>query len=129
MNSELRATVGRLTTSLAEREGELQRATQIASMNTYALGRVQSSIDELGRTLAASEGVPSQPQVSVLTRMGSGQNHSVVLRGRTTIGRERDNDLPLPIRSVSRHHAVLNPAFRAASVQDLSSTNGVLVNQ
>src|SRR6185312_6819575 len=129
MNSELRATVGRLTTSLAEREGELQRATQIASMNTYALGRVQSSIDELGRTLAASEAVPSQPQVSVLTRIGSVQNHSVVLRGRTTIGRERDNDLPLPMRSVSRHHAVLIPAFRTAFVQDLSSTNGVLVNQ
>ena len=129
MNSELRATVGRLTTSLAEREGELQRATQIASMNTYALGRVQSSIDELGRHLAASEGTPAQTQVSVLTRIGSSQNHSVVLRGRTTIGRDSDNDLPLPMRSVSRHHAVLIPAFRTAFVQDLSSTNGVLVNQ
>jgi chromosome segregation ATPase len=129
MNSELRATVGRLTMSLAEREGELQRATQIASMNTYALGRVQSSIDELGRTLAASEGVSTQAQVSVLTRIGSSQNHSVVLRGRTTIGRDRDNDLPLAMRSVSRHHAMLIPAFRTAFVQDLSSTNGVLVNQ
>ena len=129
MNSELRATVSRLTTSLAEREGELQRATQIASMNTYALGRVQSSIDELGRHLAASEGVPAQAQVSVLTRIDSSQNHSVVLRGRTTIGRDSDNDLPLPMRSVSRHHAVLIPAFRTAFVQDLSSTNGVLVNQ
>jgi myosin protein heavy chain len=129
MNSELRATVGRLTTSVAEREGELQRATQIASMNTYALGRVQSSIDELGRTLAASEGAATQAQVSVLTRIGASQNHSVVLRGRTTIGRERDNDLALPMRSVSRHHAVLIPAFRTAFVQDLSSTNGVLVNQ
>jgi chromosome segregation ATPase len=129
MNSELRTTVGRLTTSLAEREGELQRATQIASMNTYALGRVQSSIDELGRSLAASEGVSIQAQVSVLTRIGSSQNHSVVLRGRTTIGRDRDNDLPLPMRSVSRRHAVLIPAFRTAFVQDLSSTNGVLVNQ
>jgi pSer/pThr/pTyr-binding forkhead associated (FHA) protein len=128
MNSELRATAGRLTTSLAEREGELQRATQIASMNTYALGRVQSSIDELGRTLAASEGVSTQAQVSVLTRIGSSQSHSVVLRGRTTIGRDRDNDLPLAMRSVSRHHAVLIPAFRTAFVQDLSSTNGVLVN-
>ncbi|MGH8181817.1 MAG: FHA domain-containing protein, partial [Steroidobacteraceae bacterium] len=129
INSELRATVGRLNTSLAEREGELQRATQIASMNTYALGRVQTSIDELGRHLAASEGASAQAQVSVLTRLGSSQNHSVVLRGRTTIGRDGDNDLPLAMRSVSRHHAVLTPAFRTAFVQDLSSTNGVLVNQ
>ena len=129
MNSELRATVGQLDTLLAERDAELQRATQMASMNAYALGRVQSSIDDLGRTLTASGGASAQPQVSILTRIDGGQNHSVVLRGRTTIGRDRDNDLPLAMRSVSRHHAVLIPAFRTAFVQDLSSTNGVLVNQ
>ena len=129
MTSELRATVGRLNTSLAERDAELQRATQFASMNAYALGRVQSSIDELGRTLTSPEGASSQAQVSVLTRIDGGQNHSMVLRGRTTIGRDRDNDLALAMRSVSRHHAVLIPAFRAAFVQDLRSTNGVLVNQ
>jgi chromosome segregation ATPase len=129
LNSELRATVGQLDTLLAERDAELQRATQVASMNAYALGRVQTSIDDLGRTLTASGGASSQAQVSILTRIDGGQNHSVVLRGRTTIGRDRDNDLPLAMRSVSRHHAVLIPAFRTAFVQDLSSTNGVLVNQ
>jgi chromosome segregation ATPase len=126
MNSELRATVGQLDTLLAERDAELQRATHIASMNAYALGRVQSSIDELGRSF---EGAPAQAQVSILTRLDNGQNHSVVLRGRTTIGRDRDNDLSLAMRSVSRHHAVLIPGFRTAFVQDLKSTNGVLVNQ
>ncbi|MGB6485523.1 MAG: FHA domain-containing protein [Steroidobacteraceae bacterium] len=129
MNSELRATVGQLDTLLAERDAELQRATQMASMNAYALGRVQTSIDELGRTLTTAESASSQAQVSILTRVDNGQNHSVVLRGRTTIGRDRDNDLPLAMRSVSRHHAVLIPGFRTAFVQDLSSTNGVLVNQ
>jgi len=128
-NSELRATVGQLNRALAEREAELQRATQIASMNAYALERVQSSIDELGRTLTSPAGAATQAQVSVLTRIDGGQNHSVVLRGRTTIGRDRDNDLPLAMRSVSRHHAVLIPAFRTAFVQDLKSTNGVLVNR
>ncbi|MGH8291358.1 MAG: FHA domain-containing protein [Steroidobacteraceae bacterium] len=129
MNAELRATVGQLDTLLAERDAELQRATQIASMNADALGRVQSSIDELGRSLTASEGASPHAQVSILTRIDSGQNHSVVLRGRTTIGRDRDNDLSLAMRSVSRHHAVLIPTFRTAFVQDLRSTNGVLVNQ
>jgi len=129
MNAELRVTVGQLDTLLAERDAELQRTTQIASMNAYALGRVQSSIDQLGRSLTASESASGQAQVSILTRIDSGQNHSVVLRGRTTIGRDRDNDLALAMRSVSRHHAVLMPGFRTAFVQDLSSTNGVLVNQ
>ena len=127
MNSELRATVGQLDALLAERDAELQRTTQIASINAQALGRVQSSIDELGRTLTTSEGAAAQ--VSILTRIDNGQNHSVVLRGRTTIGRDRDNDLALAMRSVSRHHAVLIPAFRTAFIQDLSSTNGVRINQ
>jgi DNA repair exonuclease SbcCD ATPase subunit len=129
MISELRSTVGQLDTLVAERDAELQRATQMASMNAYALGRVQTSIDELGRTLTAPEGASAQALVSILTRVDNGQNHSVVLRGRTTIGRDRDNDLSLAMRSVSRHHAVLIPGFRTAFVQDLSSTNGVLVNQ
>lgn len=129
MNGNLRAMAEHLNTSLSEREAELQRATQFASMNAYALVRVQSSIDELGRSLTASEGGSTQAQVSILTRIDNGQNHSVVLRGRTTIGRDRDNDLSLAMRSVSRRHAVLIPAFRTAFVQDLRSTNGVLVNQ
>jgi FHA domain len=129
MNVELRATVRRLHASLAERETELQQATRIASMNTYALGRVQSSIDELGRGLSASGSAPAQPQTSVLTRIDDGHNHSTVLRGWTTIGRDPDNELPLTMRSVSRRHALLIPVFRNALLQDLGSTNGVLVNQ
>jgi hypothetical protein len=129
MNVELRAAVKQLHASLAERDAELQRATRIASTNAYALGRVQSSIDELGRDLSDSEGAPPQTQASILTRIDGGRNHSFVLRGRTTIGRDPDNDLALETESVSRHHAVLIPAFRSALVQDLGSTNGVLVNR
>ena len=129
MNLELRATVRQLHASLSERNAELQRATRIAATNAYALGRVQSSIDELGRGLTAPEGAPTQNQVSILTRIDGGRNHSVVLRGRTTIGRDPDNDLSLGTQSVSRHHAVLIPVFRSALLQDLRSTNGVLVNK
>src|SRR5262249_53284250 len=64
-----------------------------------------------------------------LTRIDGGRNHSFVLRARTTIGRNPDNDLSLTMGSVSRHHAVLIPAFRSALLQDLGSTNGVLVNK
>ena len=129
MNVELRATVQRLHASLAERDAELQRATRIASTNAYALGRVQSSIDELGGGLTVTEGAPAETQASILTRIDGGQNHSFVLRARTTIGRDPDNDLSLAMASVSRHHAVLIPASRSALLQDLGSTNGVLVNK
>ncbi|HXI67224.1 MAG TPA: FHA domain-containing protein [Steroidobacteraceae bacterium] len=129
MNVQLRATVKQLHQSLAERDAELQRAARIASTHAYALGRVQSSFDELGRGSTASEAGLAHTQTSILTRIDGGQNHSFVLRGRTTIGRDPDNDLPLPINSVSRYHAVLIPAFRSALLQDLGSTNGVLVNR
>ena len=128
MNVELRATVKQLRASLAERDGELQRATRIASTNAYALGRVQSSIEELSRGPTASEEAPAETHASILTRIDGGQNHSFVLRARTTIGRDPDNDLWLAMGSVSRHHAVMIPAFRSALLQDLGSTNGVLVN-
>jgi len=129
MNVELRATVQRLHASLAQRDAELQRATRIASTNAYALGRVQSSIDELGGGLTVTEDAPAETQASILTRIDGGQNHSFVLRARTTIGRDPDNDLSLAMVSVSRHHAVLIPASRSALLQDLGSTNGVLVNK
>jgi len=129
MNVELRATLKQLHASLAERDAELRRATRIASTNAYALGRVQSSINELSRGLTASEGTPAETQASILTRIDGGKNHSFVLRARTTIGRNADNGLSLAMGSVSRHHAVLIPASRSALLRDPGSTNGVLVNR
>jgi chromosome segregation ATPase len=104
MNAELRATVKRLYTSLAERDAELQRGTADAAAG-------------------------GETQASILTRIDGGRNHSFVLRSRTTIGRNPDNHLSLALTSVSRHHAVLIPAFRSAFLQDLGSTNGVMVNK
>lgn len=129
MNVQLRATLKKLHASLAERDAELRRAARITSTNAYALGRVQSSINELSQDPTESEDAPAETQASILTRIDGGKNHSFVLRARTTIGRNPDNDLSLTMRSVSRHHAVLIPAFRSALLQDLGSTNGVLVNK
>ena len=129
MNVELRATSKQLYASLARRDAELQRAMRIASTNAYALERAQASINELSRGLIASEGAPAETQTSILTRIDGGKNHSFVLRAPTTIGRDPDNDLSLTMGSVSRHHAVLIPASRSALLQDLGSTNGVLVNK
>ena len=129
MNLELRATSKQLHVSLAQRDAELQRAMRIASTNAYALERAQTSINELSRGLIASEAAPAETQASILTRIDGGRNHSFVLRARTTIGRNPDNDLSLTMGSVSRHHAVLIPAVRSALLQDLGSTNGVLVNK
>jgi hypothetical protein len=48
--------------------------------------------------------------------------------GETTIGRRADNDIVLSDRAVSGRHARIHLAQGQATVQDLDSTNGTLVN-
>ena len=51
------------------------------------------------------------------------------LNGRILIGRNRDNDLFLPSRYLSRHHAAILPMSEGHYyIVDLNSANGVLVN-
>ncbi len=47
---------------------------------------------------------------------------------RIAIGRDPDNDVVLPDRSVSRHHAELSPELGRWRIRDLGSTNGVQIN-
>src|SRR5262249_16636904 len=47
---------------------------------------------------------------------------------RTTIGRTPDNEIQIDAHNVSRHHAVLLANAEQCLVEDLNSTNGVLVN-
>jgi len=45
-----------------------------------------------------------------------------------TIGRDAENDVPLPNPQVSRHHARLRRTATAHVIEDLGSTNGTFVN-
>lgn len=130
-NADLRSALEQQRQALTDREAELQRVSRVASSSTYALGRVQSSIDDLGslsNSPAESAAEGEQVPVSVLTRIDSDLNQSFVLRSRATIGRDSDNDIQIDARFVSRHHAAMVPGHRSALVEDLSSTNGVVVN-
>jgi len=51
-----------------------------------------------------------------------------VLGRKTSIGRTPDNDLQIDAKYVSRRHAVILVGPVHAVVEDLNSTNGVLVN-
>jgi hypothetical protein len=51
-----------------------------------------------------------------------------VLGRRTTIGRGLDNDVRIDTKFISRHHAVVLAGPSQTVVEDLRSTNGVLVN-
>lgn len=51
-----------------------------------------------------------------------------VYRGGATIGREAANDIVLPYRQISRHHAKIQCSPPRCTVADLGSTNGTFVN-
>lgn len=62
--------------------------------------------------------------------LSEGQSETVFRLGRrTTIGRAEDNDISLGRSSISRHHAVILAGPRQTVIEDLDSTNGVLVNR
>jgi hypothetical protein len=80
---------------------------------------------------------PSQVLVSLPTMVAQSPTwHLVVhpggqtlaLTGKFSIGRERDNDLYLDDKKLSRHHAVIEAAGKGWQVRDLGSTNGTGVN-
>jgi general secretion pathway protein A len=51
-----------------------------------------------------------------------------VLGRKTSIGRTPDNDMQIDAKYVSRHHAVILAGPAQTIIEDLNSTNGVLVN-
>jgi chromosome segregation ATPase len=51
-----------------------------------------------------------------------------VLGRRTTIGRTPENDVQIDARYISRHHAVILAGPTHTIIEDLNSTNGVVVN-
>jgi len=64
----------------------------------------------------------------LLIRLDGGQEHPYAVGRRTTLGRTPDNDIRLDANFVSRHHAVVLASNKSTIIEDLNSTNGVVVN-
>ncbi|RMF99284.1 MAG: FHA domain-containing protein [Gammaproteobacteria bacterium] len=63
-----------------------------------------------------------------LSRNGEILGRVPLRQRRLLIGRQRQNDLPLPSHYVSRHHALLSERQDGYLLVDLNSTNGTYVN-
>jgi hypothetical protein len=72
---------------------------------------------------------PSGKTLARLVVVADGRNiGELPLReGRTVIGRTVDNDLQIDSRFVSRHHCQIVTTASACVVEDLNSTNGIVV--
>lgn len=110
----------------------VQRLESEAHASAALLGNLQQSMERLGRDDTGSRPalklVAAEPALRVLLRQEGGSELAYPLGRRTTVGRTPENDIQIDTTFVSRHHAVLLSNSDHCIVEDLNSTNGVLVN-
>jgi chromosome segregation ATPase len=129
-NRALRAALERTRGALEEREFLIRRLERSESNNANVLGRIQTSIERLGAPpsgVAGNTGVPVECTAELVRVDGQHKTTHTLLR-RTRIGRAPGCEIQVESSSVSRHHALLHMSSRDVIIEDLNSTNGVLVN-
>jgi chromosome segregation ATPase len=117
-NRSLRAALDRTRGALEEREFILRRLERGESTDTSAAGRIQADAG----AATASE------YTADLIRIDGDRDKAHALGRRTRIGRAPGCELHIESSSVSRHHALVLTHSRDVIIEDLHSTNGVLVN-
>ncbi len=127
---KLRAALERTKGALEEREFLIRRLERSETNNATALGRIQTSMERLGSAVAAPSPVAALvPEWSPeLVRIDGDRSIYHALGRRTRIGRAPGCELHIDSTSVSRHHALILTGGRESIIEDLNSTNGVLVN-
>jgi hypothetical protein len=129
LNRSLGGALERARGALEEREFLIRRLERSESNNANVLGRIQTSIERLGSP-NGSVGTAAGPVecTAELVRIDGQHNTSQVLARRTRIGRAPGCEMQIDSSSVSRHHALVLMGARDVIIEDLNSTNGVLVN-
>jgi chromosome segregation ATPase len=126
---KLRAALERTRGQLEEREFLIRRLERSESNNANVLGRIQTSMERLGSSVApAVNPAPAQEWSPELVRIDGDRSISHALGRRTRIGRAPGCELHIDSSSVSRHHALILAGTREAIIEDLNSTNGVILN-
>jgi len=129
--NQLQGQLERSKGALEEREFLIRRLERSASNSAQVLGRLQSSIERLGTGQApapAEQVVPAPAFTPSLIRIDNGAATTYALDQRTRIGRAPESEIRLDSSSVSRHHALILCNSRHCIIEDLNSTNGVVIN-
>jgi chromosome segregation ATPase len=129
-NRALAATLERTRGALEEREFLIRRLERSESNNANVLGRIQTSMERLsgGAAPAAASAAGQQESAGELIRVDGERQIAHTLGRRTRIGRAAGCEVQIVSSSVSRHHAMILAGPREAIIEDLNSTNGVIVN-
>jgi chromosome segregation ATPase len=124
----LRATLERMRGQLEEREFLIRRLERSESNNANVLGRIQTSMERLGSAAAPGIATPAGDWSPQLIRIDGDRSVTHTLGRRTRIGRAPGCELHIDSSGVSRHHALILAGTREAIIEDLNSTNGVILN-
>jgi chromosome segregation ATPase len=129
-NQTLKTNLERTRGALEEREFLIRRLERSESNNANVLGRIQTSIERLGSTPASATGAAAAVAECSAQFVRFDGEHTTVheLGRRTRIGRAPGCEVQIDSSSVSRHHALLLKGTRELIIEDLNSTNGVVVN-
>jgi chromosome segregation ATPase len=128
-NEEFRDTVESARQVLSERESLIRRLEAEAANSAVLLGSIQQSIKRMDpASNSGTHEVVPEGAVRLLIRQDGDSEVVHVLSRKTSIGRTPDNDLQIDARFISRHHAVILAGPTHTIIEDLNSTNGVLVN-
>jgi predicted nuclease with TOPRIM domain len=144
IEAELRQQLAEGGEALAARDALIARLESETASSAAVLGSIQQNLEKLGHetvppaataaaaTAAPSAAAPSAAAADAVVRLlvpVQGDQRVVHMLGRkTSIGRTPDNDLRINQDFISRHHAVILTSSTSAIIEDLNSTNGVMVN-
>ena len=127
-NHEWHARVDLARSALTEKEALIQRLEEEAANSSVLLGQIQQSMKRLDPSQSGMHEAMPEGATRLLTRTDGDTEVVHVLGRKTSIGRTPDNDLQIDAKFISRHHAVILAGPARTIIEDLNSTNGVLVN-
>ncbi|HWW78302.1 MAG TPA: FHA domain-containing protein [Steroidobacteraceae bacterium] len=122
-NHEWRATVEEARHALTDRDSLIRRLEEETANSAVLLGAIQQRLESTGTHEIAPDG-----DKRLLIRSEGDSDVVHVLGRKTSVGRTPDNDLQIDAKFISRHHAVILAGPAHTIIEDLNSTNGVLVN-
>jgi chromosome segregation ATPase len=122
-NQEWRTTVEEARHALTDRDSLIRRLEEETANSQVLLGAIQQRLEGTGSHDIAPDG-----DRRLLIRAEGDSEVVHVLARKTSVGRTPDNDLQIDAKFISRHHAVILAGPAHTIIEDLNSTNGVLVN-
>lgn len=120
-----RTRVKSLTEHIFSRDNLIAELQADLAVHTEALAAIRRDVNRIG----GNAGVAAAEEVERILEPVEHDGAPITLNGKTfTVGRTTENDISIPSKLVSRHHARLLVGPTGVIVEDAGSTNGCFVN-